>query len=139
MNGTLQETTAEARVFSRYLLKTDPAPEMIDRYVAAHDRLFTDGVDPGEKRIVEFARRHPWAVGPLDAASGILQPQSVLRKKILVMAAILEASPRFIDSFLPETCSPVRFFLRMAYYGIVSGVNFALGLPMLAALGRPRP
>ncbi len=46
--------------------------------------------------------RMAWA----DAGLALVRPSSVLRRKLLVMVAILEASPDFADQFLPRRLPP---------------------------------
>jgi len=77
-------------------------------------------------------------VGFLDAASGLLRPGSVLRSKILVMAAILEASPAFADDFLPRAVHPVALFGQLALHGSLVVVRALLGPLVWAAATRSR-
>jgi len=65
-------------------------------------------------------RKMAWA----DAGLALLRPSSVLRRKLLVMVAILEASPEFAEDFLPRRCPPPRAIpvacaaVRSVYRGI---------------------
>jgi hypothetical protein len=52
--------------------------------------------------MVRSRRRMAWA----DAGLALVRPSSVLRRRLLVMAAILEASPEYADQFLPRRCPP---------------------------------
>ena len=51
--------------------------------------------------------RHPWLLGPADAGLAWVAPYSPLRHRILLMLAILEASPhhhrRFLAAPWPKT------------------------------------
>jgi hypothetical protein len=63
-------------------------------------------------------------MGWADAGLALLRPSSVLRRRLLVMLAILEASPGFADQFLPRRCPPHKAFhvaaaaVRGAYRGV---------------------
>jgi hypothetical protein len=83
----------EARLFARYLIDCEAPPEMVDRYINANRKLGTDVVIDFDAKMMEFALTHPWSVPFLDAAAGFLQPNALIRKKIYVMTAVLEASP----------------------------------------------
>src|SRR5207249_3660259 len=82
------------------------------------------------------ARRHPWSVSLLDAASGLLRPGSLLRNKILLMAAILETSPAFADEFLPRDARPLGLLLALVAHGTVAVARAALGAVVYAAAVR---
>lgn len=120
----------EAQIFSRYLIGADPTPEMIDRYIRAQATLFGGSEGASDRALCEFARRHPWSLPFLDTAS-LLVPQALLRKKLIVMAAILEASPEFADMFLSKPVTPLYLRLRLMAIGMKSAFKFLLGLPIL--------
>jgi hypothetical protein len=122
----------EALVFGRHLVGRTPPAELLDRYEQACLRLFPDRAPPDEEAVIAFARRHPWSVGCLDAASALLRPQGRLRGKLLVMAAILETSPVFADEFLPRSASLPGLVSRVALHGIRAVVEVALGIPLRA-------
>lgn len=122
----------EARLFARYLLDCEPPPDMIDRYINANRKLGTDVVISTfiDEKIMEFALTHPRAIPFLDAAAGILQPDALLRKKIYIMAAVLEASPRYAKDFLSENLSPLLLIHRLMTNGLAAGIKILVGIPM---------
>ena len=132
------ELEAEARTFTRYLIGRTPPPELVARYCEANATLFTAPVPAVEAGIVAFVRRHPWSVGLLDAAVGLRRPGSLLRNKILVMAAILETSPAFADDFLTRPLHPVVLALRVAGLGTLAVARTLLGLVLYPAAARAR-
>lgn len=129
----------EAILFSRYLLQTDPPAEMIERYVAGDRLLFPDQPPESDVAVVAFARSHPAAVSLLDAATALLMPDALLRKKILLMAAILETSPRYADEFLPRAVPPLRLFFSLCAWTLTSAFKVVLGMPLLLLARRTRP
>ena len=126
----------EARAFSRYLVDRDPPPEIIARYVAANRALFSEVNDDSEKKLVAFVRRHEWTMPFVDAIVGLVRPNALLRRKMLVTAAILEASPHFVDAFLPRPSSPVAWVLELGVCGIGAVLKMAIGLLLRPAVGR---
>ncbi|MDQ3773347.1 MAG: hypothetical protein M3461_02690 [Pseudomonadota bacterium] len=128
-------------MFARYLLDRDPAPELIERYVEACARLFTDSPSARDAALMDFAYRHSGALPYLDAAAGFLRPGSLLRRKLLLMAAILEASPHYAGEFLEAPPGRARTLLLLIWYGLSAGLKFAIGALVLVAIpvrrGRP--
>ena len=61
--------------------------------------------------------RHVWALGPLDAISALRRPKSILRAKLLLMSAILEARPEFSEKFLPADHSGMERAALLYYAG----------------------
>ena len=118
----------ECRTITHYLLGQAPDPELIERYIEANITLIREEIPPSDKATVNFVQRHPWSLPYLDAASAFLRPQSVLRSKILLMVALLEATPQFTDIFIPESFSIPQFLWRMAGYGISSAVKVSIGI-----------
>jgi len=135
----LGQLEIEARIFARYLLGSDPAPELVERYGAANRRLLRGPSEPRDAALLGFVRRHPWSVSLLDAACGLLRPTGLLRSKLLIMAAILEASPAHAADFLPQSASTAALLARLAALGaLAAGRAFAGALLYLSA-SRMRP
>ena len=133
--GSLQ---SEARVLARYLVGRTPPLELIERYERASRTLFTEPVERRDAALVGFVGRHPWSVPFLDAASGFLRPDGLLRRKILTMGAILETAPEFADEFLPRSAHPVALVLRLCGLGFLALSYSVLGSLLYAAAIRSR-
>lgn len=127
----------EARLFTRYLLDREPPPECVDRYLAAH-RVLLPMVAGADEAVLSLVRRHPWTLPFLDAASGVFYPQSLLRKKLLLAAAILETSPRSAAEFTSAPTGALSLILRLGTYAAASAAKLALGAALLAVAGRAR-
>jgi NADH dehydrogenase len=117
----------EARLLGGYLVGVDPAPDLVARYEAACRRLFGDETDAE----LLFVRRHAWALPWLDAAIGLMRPASALRQRILLMAAILEATPRHSAFFLDEPRQPLAVLAHLTFQALRSVAALAIGLPVL--------
>lgn len=112
----------EARTFGRYVVGREIDQRVADLYVRASRELGCESHD----RVAQFALRHPWSIGALDAALALTASDAPLRKKLLLMAAILETQPEYCDAFLPRD--------RVAYGGAT--VAYALArAALLAAAG----
>jgi len=125
----------EARLFGRYMLAVEPSDELAARYAAANRTLLAAESASPE---VAYVLRHPSALPFLDAACALLSPSSLLRKKIFIMTAVLEASPDHTDFFLKPPLSPVRLTLGVAWEGIRAVVNVVLGIPLYLVVRRAK-
>ena len=126
----------EARLFGRYLVGREPGEAPVERYVAACRTHFPEAARADDAAVLAWVRRHPWSVGMLDAASGLLRPGGPLRNRILLMAAILESTPEFADHFLPRQVGPLALALRVGAAGAVAVANAVIGAVLLKALVR---
>ncbi len=116
----------EAASFGRYLLGRDIDAASCEAYDNAARALAYDRTD----RITRFAVREPWSIAPLDGALALLQADAPLRKKLLLMAAVLETRPEYCDDFLPRDRSA---FDALVVGGAVAraGVLAAFGMLLL--------
>jgi hypothetical protein len=124
----------EGRLFARYLLDREPPQDMIDRYISANRELGTDIAMQSTEKLMECTLTHPWSIPFLDAAAGVIQPDFLLRKKIYIMAAVLEASPIFADQFLPQNLAPFKLFARLIFNSVTAGIKMIIGIPLFYLL-----
>ncbi len=126
----------EGRALGAFIIGAPVDAEFVDRYAAAHAHLFREPPGPGEAAVLALAIRRPLLLPFLAAASGLIRRESLLHKKSLLMAAILEASPRYADEFLPRPTRPFRLAIILAWTGLVTALQVAIGLPILLLLGK---
>lgn len=119
---------AEARLFTRYLVGREAPPALVERYVAASHQVLMPTLDPADAAVLAFVHRHPWSIGCLDAASGLLRPGGALRNRILLMAAVLETTPDFADQFLPRQMGPLALVAYVAVAGVAAVAQALVGL-----------
>ncbi len=129
------ETLAiEARRIGRYLIGSDPPDELIERYAAANVALIVVPPDPDEQRLLGFLRDHPWSLPSIESALGILRPGSIVRRKTLVMMAILETAPGYAGQFDARSVGPMGTLVRLVVLGLSSAASAALGVALYAFL-----
>jgi hypothetical protein len=129
---------AEARLFARYLVGSPPPPELVARYRDASRVLWPTGPGPHDAARLAFVRRHPWSVGPLDAAAALLDPGGQLRGRILVASAILETTTVHADDFLPRTLPVPALLWRLIACGTVAVAQAVAGVALWPLTGRAR-
>jgi len=124
----------EARILARYLLSHECPDEVQERYARGTRTLHGALNARGELAVARFALEHPAALPFLDAAAALTGRGRLLRAKLQLMAAVLEASPRFVDEFLPRRTALWRAGLLATWIGAKSAFEAALGIPLLLAL-----
>jgi hypothetical protein len=123
----------EARMFGRYLIGREPAEALVERYCRANATLFAGEADDA---LLAFARAHPWSLAMLDAGAGLSQGQSILRKKLLVMTAIVETTPELVDRFEQRAASLPGLAWRVGMAGTRTALHAAAGLALVAWVKR---
>lgn len=122
----------EAEIISRYLLKLSPTGREKLLYAEAMDKLHIT-LEARELKIWNFVSRNPWALGPVDAALAIKTPHGNVRRKLFVMLAILEASPRHTEYFLARRFSLVEMML-LPLSGVRAALRLAAGIVLISFL-----
>lgn len=97
--NTIQQ---EGLVLGKYLLggksPSSKSLELFKQFVELRGSNFP----AKEKKIYSFAVRNRWAMGMIDGALAFKAPESMLRKRLLAMTAILETQPEYASLFLPK-------------------------------------
>jgi len=137
------ELDAECRVFTRYLTGQDATDYVLQKYRAAHEvSSQLRAVSSTDHVLVDYASRGVISAKLADAHAALLAPASLLRKKLVLLLAILETCPPYhnvMDS--PVGGSPVPAFLRLAVTGVVSLASLAIGSLILIpvrVIGSPK-
>jgi len=129
MNQLGTAASREAQILSRYLLGRTADRQTCELYEKA-TASFTRGTAARDERIATFAITHPWSLAPLDGALALVNPHSVLRQKLLIAAAILEACPAYYDAFLSQERSKA-YLLTVMFVLIRAACRAVLGLLLL--------
>jgi NADH dehydrogenase len=124
---------AECKVFTNHLLGCDPNDYVIAKYRAAHTAVpALSQVVAGEETLIEFARRGPMRAQLADAYAALFAPHSVLRKKLVMLLAILETSQptyRVVDAAIGG--SRAATLSRLAMSGAAAVAALAVGAMVL--------
>jgi hypothetical protein len=125
----------EGRIFAHYLIG-ETIPDDIARRYADFCVLHTRGErrKPSNARLMRFARRRPWSIGLLDAGCALLQKDHLLRRQLLALSAILEASPHYIEHFLPDRRADRLLTPKILYTAARAGIKGAAGCLFLVSL-----
>lgn len=107
----------EAELFARYLLgDAMVGHDVLERYADGCEALFGAAQAPKDVAVLDFGRRHPWSLPFLDAAAAVLCPETLLRKKLLLLLAVLEATTTHVESFTPAPRCRAAVLVRVAWW-----------------------
>jgi len=122
----------EGERFGRYLIGDSVSPMLVDRYVSAmrSTHVLAEGRD---RRLLGLVERHPWLLGVVDGGLALRRPGSVIRTKLLVMSAILEATPDYTSAFLPTRRSRI-YVVYAAFVGVRAGCKGLIGALLVSLI-----
>jgi len=138
------ELDREVEIFVHHLLGCDADPYVRTKYSAAHAALpALQPSDAFDAFLVRFARRGPVFASLADAYAGLFAHASLLRKKLVLLVAILETSQRShrtIDA--PLGGRPMTAVFSLTATGLLAAVKVLAGsiilLPMRLVLSGSR-
>ena len=130
----VHKISREARIFARYLIgvRVNDASALLYQQAIEARNLVCEGRD---KKLEAFVLRFPFWIGFVDAALALTDKQSVLRKKIFLMLAVLEACPVYTKYFLANKGT---FFtmIRICAIGTRSVYRFIFGFLLIKLFGK---
>jgi hypothetical protein len=112
-----QTLNRECSVFALYLIGEPPSEYVKNKYRQAHQTGSLPGVaaQPEEEFLVRVARIAPWSAKIIDGYTRIFRPFSTVRKKFVLLLAILESCPpahKYLDSV--DSSSILVLLVRLA-------------------------
>ncbi|MCB2153717.1 hypothetical protein KQI84_02430 [bacterium] len=127
----------ECDLFARYLIGRRPSDAIAARYVEGWKRVRSQGEsDSAALRAVE---RHPALLPLLDAACALRRKDDPLRRKLILLTAILEASVENSDLFLPRHRSLPVMIIGLGWNGCRAVLKTMIGLVLLPLVARETP
>jgi phytoene dehydrogenase-like protein len=121
---------AECRKLTAYLVDVPPSEYVIACYVRAHRT--TSAFEPHDRFERVALRLAALAPGLADAHARLFAPASALRRKLVLLLAILEtSSPSFRRVDDPGPRGPLRAWLRLAWIGMAAAGAAVVGSALL--------
>jgi len=132
---TKRALTEECRALTTYLVGTAPTAYIEEQYARAahiHGLAFDEDFSCFDRVTVRLARSNRLTARSADAYCGLLHRRGVLRRKLIVLSAILEHVAPTNEAFdKVETRGAALTVLSLAAYGVVSGLSLLLGAAVL--------
>jgi NADH dehydrogenase len=136
-------TDRECATFTRYLAGLAASPYVRRKYAEAHSAVALEPKDPFDQLLLRFARKGPLLAKLADAYARIFYPHATLRRKLVLLLAILETCPpsyRVIDSTVGRRKAGV--LLQVALRGTLAVLGLAVAsivlIPARLAVGSGR-
>ncbi|HLH42018.1 MAG TPA: hypothetical protein VKV74_03450 [Bryobacteraceae bacterium] len=141
MGRQMDRLERECITYAAYLSGTPPTPYLVEKYLDFHQKL-GETARPREKArtdafdsfLVEVAARGALWTRLADSYARIFRPNSLLRKKLILVLALLECSP---PSFERLDRVPAGGFAGAVLRLIAASVRFLAALIVGAALFGP--
>ena len=137
-NDFIAILSRECDVFCRYLLKQEPNDYIRKKYQKAHQaegstlKAFDDAFDV---KLLKIATLHHFATRIVDTYTVIFFKHSIVRKKLILLLAILEScgsTCHYLDSFnqLPKSILFIRIMKYVMAFSIVILVSMIVLCPI---------
>jgi hypothetical protein len=125
----------EARTFARYVVGGEASPWLVERYARAHDtRPQLRAATTFDRWQAWLAARHPIATLLMDGPGRFVAPRSLLRRKLILVTALLEVAPGAHRWFDGAPGGVLRQGAHLVARGALLIAVVLVGLPILAAL-----
>jgi hypothetical protein len=118
-------------MLANYLVAGSYDTELGERYARA---CAAHGIADSADLVTRVALKMPMLLGLLDAGAALLGPGHPLRRKLVVMTALLECTPAGSAHFMPVG-GGARAWLRLVGYSLLAGVKAVFGAPLFVLLG----
>ncbi len=122
----------ECKAYTRYLIGNEPTAYVTGKYLQAHQlnpALKTDPVNRLDKLLLSFSSKGSFAAQMVDAYANLFFKDSLFRRKIILMMALLESATPFDADFdTPETSSPIGIVSRLGGRGLLFILALSLAL-----------
>lgn len=127
----------EAGWFARYLIDAEISTALVDRYVRANARALHDAPTAADEAVLAFVHEHPWSVGWLDAGTAFMPKAPLLRRKLVVMLAIVEATPDHLGRTAPvEDAGIPTLVWQLGRAGAKAAIKLVAGAALAAWVTR---
>ncbi|MDK2973185.1 MAG: hypothetical protein PWP23_2940 [Candidatus Sumerlaeota bacterium] len=122
----------EFALLARYLIGSVPPARFRARYESGCRALFGDPA--AHSAALRLALRRPALLPLLDAGCALRRREDPLRQRLLLLTAILEASPEYADVFLPRTLTWPKLLLALPLRGVFAAAKALAGAVLLLAV-----
>jgi hypothetical protein len=133
VKSTEDPLVLECAWLCRYVVGLPPGEYVTQKYVEAHRRLASrlgDGM--GRDAILALAGRGRLAAGLVDAYTRAFRRDSVFRRKLILLVAILECAPSTAAMFeAPPPSSPIRALVRILPHTAASLARLVISVPVV--------
>jgi hypothetical protein len=136
MPGSIDSVVrAECRTFTVYLTGNEPDELVVVSYARglASDAFGRRSGDPSlDRALIGLARRGPFATGLTDAWARIFTPAGGLRRRLVLLVAILESTTPAYHAFEPAARGRIVAFAALLVTGLGFLTRLVVAVPVVA-------
>lgn len=130
MNRTMQR---EAKLFAQYLGAKVDDEALLQKYTNAIEKLKLS-LSEKEESVLRYLIKMPILLPFADGAWAFLNPKNGIRKRMLVMSALIETEPQYVQYFLNQQDVSFPIF-RFIFRGSVAVLRGVIGVLLMLLLG----
>ena len=137
MKTTEDPLVLECALLGVYLVGRPPGEYVTRKYVEAHHRLTPRlGCETSRDPVLALARRGIVAAGLVDAYTRVFRRDSIFRRKLILLVAILECTPSTAALFdaPPSSPSAVRVVVRLLPPAMAFMARLVISVPVVGTL-----
>jgi hypothetical protein len=123
----------EAKLFAQYLGAKVDDETFLKKYTDAIEKLKLS-LSKKEENILRHILKMPFLLPLADGAWGFLNPKNGIRKRILIMSALIETEPQYVQFFLNEKNISFSVY-KLLFRGSVAVLRGIIGVFLILALG----
>ena len=137
MKATGDPLVQECTVLCAYLVGRPPDEYVTRKYIEAHHRLNPRlGTGTSRDPVLALARRGTLAAGLVDAYTRVFRRDSIFRRKLILLVAILECAPSTAAAFEapPFSSSTVRVIVHLLPPTMAFLTRLVISVPVVGLL-----
>lgn len=123
----------EAKLFAQYLGAKVDDETLLIKYSNAIEKLKLS-LNEKEENILRYLLKMPFLLPFADGAWAFLNPKNGIRKRILIMSALIETEPQYVQCFLNEKDVSFSVF-KLIFRGSVAVLRGIVGVLLMLLLG----
>src|SRR5215471_16799085 len=94
----MQQLERECHTYVRYLCGRNSSTYITEKYVDFHRKVGAIEPDPFDRFLVRFSTRNLLCVHLADSYARVFRKESAIRKKLILVLALLESSPETFEA-----------------------------------------
>ena len=130
MKQTMQH---EAKLFAQYLGAKVDDKVLLTKYTDAIEKL-KFRLNEKEENVMQYLHKMPFLLPFVDGAWAFLKPENGIRKRILIMNALIETQPQYVQFFLNQKDVPFPI-IKLIFRGLVAVLRGIIGVLLILLLG----
>lgn len=123
----------EAKLFAQYLGAKADDEALLKKYINAIEKLKLS-LSEKEESVLRYLIKMPFLLPFADGAWAFLNPKNGIRKRILIMSALIETEPQYVQCFLNEKDVSFSVF-KLIIRGSVAVLRGIIGVFLILVLG----